>query len=135
MSRRSTTLLLLTRLTALASTALVLVLTILAASPQWHALVHAAEHSAHHAVSTGTTCPVGHHHAPSEPTPAHPDSADDELCVITQFAQSQAALLVAPDVLTTSPRALLAPPLPLSVFCAPSAPAHLLPPGCGPPLV
>ena len=49
MSRRHTTLPLFTRLTALASSALVLVLTILAASPQWHALVHAAEHSAHHA--------------------------------------------------------------------------------------
>ena len=135
MSRRSTTLPLFTRLTALASSALVLVLTILAASPQWHALVHAAEHSAHHAPAAAATCPAGHHHSPGEPAPALPDSDDDKLCVVTQFSQSQAALLVAAFVLAAQPLAAPAPPRLCSDFCAPSAPAHLLPPGCGPPLV
>ena len=135
MSRRHTTLPLFTRLTALASSALVLVLTILAASPQWHALVHAAEHSAHHAPAAAPTCPAGHHHSHGEPAPTHPASNHDELCVVTQFSQSQAALLVAALVLTAQPLAAPTPPLPFSDFCAPSAPAHTLPPGCGPPLV
>ena len=134
MSRRSTTLLLLTRLTALASTALVMVLTILAASPQWHALLHAVERSHRHAAPATATCPAGHNHSHGDPAPALPDS-DDELCVVTQFSQSQAALLINPVLLPGEPVALLAAPLPLAHFCAPSAPDHLLPPCCGPPLV
>ena len=135
MSHRPTTLPLLTRLTALASSALVLLLTILAASPQWHALLHTAEHAAHHAPAAAATCPSGHHHSHGEPAPALPDSDNDELCVITQFAQSQAALLVAPVLLSGEPLALRAAQFRPALFCAPSAPAHTLPPGCGPPLV
>ena len=134
MSRRPTTLPLFTRLTALASSALVLLLTILAASPQWHALRHAAEHSAPHAPAAAPTCPAGHHHSHGEPAPALPDSDSDELCVVTQFSQSQAALLVALVLLSGEPVALRAAPFRPALFCAPSAPAHTLPPGCGPPL-
>jgi len=134
MSRRHTTLPLFTRLTALASAALVLVLTILAASPQWHALLHPDEYSAYHAPAAAATCPAGHPHAHSEPTPTDPASDNDELCVVTQFSQSQAALLVAPVLLSGEPVALRAAPLRQALFCAPSAPAHTLPPGCGPPL-
>ena len=134
MSRHHTTLPLLTRLTALASTALVLLLTVLAASPQWHALLHAAEHSAHHAPAA-STCPAEHNHSHGEPAPALPDSDNDELCVVTQFSQSQAALLVALVLLSGEPVALRAAPFRPALFCAPSAPAHTLPPGCGPPLV
>ena len=134
MSRRPTTLPLFTRLTALASSALVLLLTILAASPQWHALLHAAEHSAHHAPAPAATCPSGHNHSHGEPAPALPDSDNDELCVITQFTQSQAALLVALVLLSGEPVALRSAPFRPALFCAPSAPAHTLPPGCGPPL-
>ena len=135
MSRHHTTLPLLTRLTALASTALVLLLTVLAASPQWHALLHAAEHSAHHAPAAAPTCPAGHHHSHGEPAPTHPASDNDELCVVTQFSQSQAALLVALVLLSGEPVALRAAPFRPALFCAPSAPAHTLPLGCGPPLV
>jgi hypothetical protein len=137
MSRRHTTLPLLTRLTALASSALVLVLTILAASPQWHALVHAAEHSARHAAPAAATCPSGHAHAHShgESAPALPESHGDELCVITQFSHGSSELALAPALLAAQPLSVLGDPLPLSVFCAPSAPAYLLPPCCGPPLV
>lgn len=135
MLRRHHQLPLFTRLTALASSALVLLLTILAASPQWHALLHAAEHTAHHAAAAAATCPAGHHHSHGEPTPALPDSDNDELCVVTQFSQSQAALLVAPVLLSGEPVALRAAPFRPALFCAPSAPAHTLPPGCGPPLV
>ena len=135
MSRRPTSLPLFTRLTALASSALVLLLTILAASPQWHALLHAAEHSAHHAPAAAATCPDGHNHSHGKPAPALPDSDDDELCVVTQFSQSQAAILVAPVLLSREPLALRAAPFRQALFCAPSAPAHTLPPGCGPPLV
>jgi hypothetical protein len=134
MSRCHITLPLFTRLTALASAALVLVLTILAASPQWHALLHPDEYSAYHAPAAAPTCPAGHHHSHGEPAPALPDSDDDELCVVTQFSQSQAALLVAALILAAQPLAAPAPPRPFSDFCAPSAPAHTLPPGCGPPL-
>jgi hypothetical protein len=134
MSGRHTTLPLLTRLTALASTALVLLLTILADSPQWHAWLHAGEHTAPHAPLAAPTCPAGHHHSPGESDPALP-GCDDQLCVITQFAQSQAALLVAPAPLTAQPFAVCSDPLVVALFCAPSAPAHLLPPCCGPPLV
>ncbi len=134
MSRHHTTLPLLTRLTALASTVLVLLLTILAASPQWHALLHAAEHAAHHAPAAAPTCPAGHNHSHGEPAPALPDSDNDELCVVTQFSQSQAALLVALVLLSGEPVALRVAPFRHALFCAPSAPAHTLPPGCGPPL-
>jgi hypothetical protein len=135
MSRRHATLPLFMRLTALASSALVLLLTILAASPQWHALLHAAEHAAHHAPAAAATCPAGHNHSHGEPAPALPASDSDELCVVTQFSQSQAALLVAPVLLAGEPVTLRAAPFRPALFCAPSAPAHTLPPGCGPPLV
>ena len=135
MSRRPTTLPLFTRLTALASSALVLLLTVLAASPQWHALLHAAEHSAPHTPTAAPTCPAGHNHSHGEPAPALPDSDRDELCVVTQFSQNQAALLVALVLLSGEPVALRSAPFRPALFCAPCAPGHTLPPGCGPPLV
>lgn len=134
MSRHHTKLPLLTRLTALAGSALVLLLTVLAASPQWHAFFHAAEHSARHAVPAASTCPSGHDHHHGHPAPSLPH-ADDELCVITQFAHGASELAVAPSLLVAQPLARTGDALPLSVFCAPSAPAYLLPPGCGPPAV
>lgn len=133
---RSTDPTLLTRLTASLGAALVLVLTILAVSPALHAWLHdepadAAPHA---------TCSHGHAHpAPDrgDHLPAAPAHAadDDAGCVVTLFAQGGSELAVAPAVLPSPRLAQIGDILPLSVFCAPSAPAHLLPPGCGPPAV
>ena len=127
--RQPPTLPLLTRLTALASAVLVALLTIFAASPQLHALLHGPAHRDAHA--SAAPCPHGHHHSTPAPEPA----PDDDLCVVTQFSHGSSELAVAPALLPAQPLALLGDTLPLSVFCAPSAPAFLLPPGCGPPLV
>ena len=127
------TLSLATRLTAALGAALVLVLTILAVSPSLHAWVHAEPaDSASHA-----TCSHGHAHHSHAPAPAPaPDSCDDDSgCIVNLFAQGGSELVTAPAVLQAPRLADLGTFLSPSAFCAPSAPAYLLPPGCGPPAV
>ena len=119
-----------TRFTAALGAALVLVLTILAVSPSLHAWVHAepADSAAHAA------CSHGHAH-PTVPAPA-PDSCDDDSgCIVNLFAQGGSELVAAPALLPAPRLADLGTFLSPSDFCAPSAPAYLLPPGCGPPAV
>ena len=133
MTRRSPSPSLLSRLTAVVGAALVLVLTILAVSPALHAWVHAepADSAPH------TLCSHGHAHpAHSDHLPVAPDHADDDAgCIVTLFAQGGSEIAVAPAILPSPRLAQIGDTLPLSVFCAPSAPAYLLPPGCGPPAV
>lgn len=122
-----------TRLTASLGAALVLVLTILAVSPTLHAWLHAEP------VATSAHAACGHDHG-TRPAPApladHDHRhADDAGCIVTLFSHGGSELAVAPALLSARPLAFLGDTLPLSVFCAPSAPAYLLPPCCGPPLV
>ena len=127
------TLSLATRFTAALGAALVLVLTILAVSPSLHAWVHAepADSAAHAACSHGHA----HHAHPTVPAPA-PDSCDDDSgCIVNLFAQGGSGLVAAPALLPAPRLADLGTFLSASDFCAPSAPAYLLPPGCGPPAV
>ena len=133
MIRRSPSPSILTRLTAALGAALVLVLTILAVSPSLHAWVHAepADSAAHAACSHGHA----HHAHPTVPAPA-PDSCDDDSgCIVNLFAQGGSELVAAPALLPAPRLADLGTFLSPSAFCAPSAPAYLLPPGCGPPAV
>jgi hypothetical protein len=125
------TLSLATRFTAVLGAALVLVLTILAVSPSLHAWVHAEPaDSAPHA-----KCSHGHAHHHHHDAPA-PVSSDDEAgCVVNLFAQGGAELVAVPALLPAPRLADLGTFLSPSAFCAPSAPAYLLPPGCGPPAV
>jgi len=121
------TLSLATRLTAALGAALVLVLTILAVSPSFHAWVHAepADPAPH------AKCSHGHHHHHDAPA-----SADVEAgCIVNLFSQGGSELVTLPALLPAPRFAPAGDTLPLSVFCAPSAPAYLLPPGCGPPAV
>lgn len=124
---RSTLPTLLTRLTASFGVALVLVLTVLAVSPALHAWLHSAP---------PTVAPCGHDHGPAPHAPDDDHNhADDAGCIVTLFAHGGSELAAAPTHLVAPARALVGDLL-LSVdFCAPSAPAHTLPPGCGPPLV
>ena len=127
------TLSLATRFTAALGAALVLVLTILAVSPSLHAWVHAEPvDSAPHA-----TCSHGHAHHSHTPVPAPaPDSCDDDSgCIVNLFAQGGSELVTAPAVLQAPRLADLGTFLSPSAFCAPSAPAYILPHGCGPPAV
>ena len=122
-----------TRFTAALGAALVLVLTILAVSPSLHAWVHAEPvDSAAHAA-----CSHGHAHHTHTPAPAPaPDSCDDDSgCIVNLFAQGGSGLVAAPALLPAPRLADLGTFLSASDFCAPSAPAYLLPPGCGPPAV
>lgn len=124
MTRHSPSPSLLSRFTAVLGAALVLVLTILAVSPSLHAWVHAepADSALH------TKCSHGHHHHDA------PASADDEAgCIVNLFSQGGSELVALPALLPAPRFAPAGDTLPLSVFCAPSAPAYLLPPGCGPP--
>ena len=118
---------LLTRLTASLGVVLVLVLSMLAASPALHAWLHTAPPS---------VTPCGHDHGPAPHTPDedHAD-ADDAGCIVTLFAHGGSELATAPTHLVAPARALVGDLLLSVEFCAPSAPAHTLPPGCGPPLV
>ena len=122
-----------TRFTAALGAALVLVLTILAVSPSLHAWVHAepADSAAHAA------CSHGHAHHSHTPVPAPaPDSCDDDSgCIVNLFAQGGSELVTAPAVLPAPRLADLGTFLSPSAFCAPSAPAYLLPHGRGPPAV
>jgi hypothetical protein len=109
-----------TRLLASALAVLVVALSVFAASPALHAWLHDHAATAHH----------GCNHAHSTPAPA-PD-ADDESCVVTQFAHGKADCAPAPllaPVATLRVTAFLA----AAPFLAPRAPALFLPPGCGPP--
>jgi hypothetical protein len=109
-------------------------LAIFAASPDLHAWLHGhAEHAGNAHAAHGTTCPHGHPTPAS--TPVAPADHNDALCIITQFAHGASELVGAPALLPAPPLARTGDTLPLSVFCAPGAPAYLLPPGCGPPLV
>jgi hypothetical protein len=116
---------LLTRLTASLGVALVLVLTVLAVSPALHAWLHK---------TPPTVAPCGHDHgpAPHAPDDDH-DHNDDAGCVVTLFAHGGSELAAAPTLLVAPARALVGDLLLSVEFCAPSAPAHTLPPGCGPP--
>ena len=121
------------RLIATATALAVAALAILAASPGLHAWLHGhaesdgTAHAAH-----GATCPHGHP-APASP-PVPPTDHDDALCIVTQFAHGGVEPFAAP-LTTLVPRARVAAILASVFHLAPSAPAHLLPPGCGPPLV
>ena len=122
-----------TRFTAALGAALVLVLTILAVSPSLHAWVHAEPvDSAAHAA-----CSHGHAHHTHTPAPAPaPDTCDDDSgCVVNLFAQGGSELVTAPALLPAPRLADLGTFLSPSAFCAPSAPAYILPHGCGPPAV
>jgi hypothetical protein len=120
------TLSLVTRFTAALGAALVLVLTILAVSPSLHAWVHAEPADA----APHAKCSHGHDHHDA------PASADDEAgCIVNLFSQGGSELVALPALLPAPRFAPAGDTLPLSVFCAPSAPAYLLPPGCGPPAV
>lgn len=105
---------------------MVLMLTVLAASPAFHAWLHA---------DTNVLAKCGHDHGTTAPSPLKDrEGADDAGCVVTLFAQGGAELAFAPALLAAPPLRVLRDSRPSADFCAPSAPAHLLPPGCGPPL-
>ncbi|MSU53937.1 MAG: hypothetical protein EXS41_11200 [Opitutaceae bacterium] len=127
------TLSLATRLTAALGAALVLVLTILAVSPALHAWVHAEPAD----FAPPAKCSHGHHHHAhtTDPAPASGSANDDSGCIVNLFAQGGSELVAALAVLPAPRLADLGTFLSPSAFCAPSAPAHLLPPCCGPPQV
>jgi hypothetical protein len=112
------------RFTAVLGIALVMALNLLAVWPEAHAWLHGESDEECHRAPTQSGAafsPAGH-------------ETDEESCVVTQFAHGHSGLGVAP--------ALLAAPLVVpSAACvatdsfSASAPAHLLPPGCGPPAV
>ncbi len=131
MTRRPTpTLPLATRLTAALSAALVCVLTILAVNPALHDWVHAEPADA----APHAKCSHGHAHQHHHDAPA-PVSSDDEAgCVVNLFAQGGADLVTVPALLPAPRLADLGSFVSPSALCAPSAPDHLLPPGCGPPV-
>lgn len=112
---------LLRRCTALLGIGLVLLLNILAAAPDLHEALHAPAASDH-----------GHsacNHDHSAPT-----TAPDHDCVVSAFAHGHAEIGTAP--LALAPVALTAfATLAPTGAVALSAPAFLLPPGCGPPAV
>lgn len=113
------------RFTAVLGIALVLALNLLAVWPEGHAWLHAAKVSCDEpAHAHGHS----HDHAPGEDQ----DDAEDDDCVIVQFAAGTVGSTPAP-LFVTAP--LFQPLTSLALASAIGAhpPAHLLPPGCGPP--
>jgi hypothetical protein len=111
---------LLTRFTAGAGVALVLLLNVLAASPEAHEWIHGhEEHAAHGASTTG----------------AHPhdtDNPDDDGCVVTLFAHGVVTATVFAALIVALFRLVAVTAPPGEALCLP-APHYLLPPLCGPP--
>jgi hypothetical protein len=107
-----------TRITALLALSLVLVLTVLAASPELHEWVHG------HPAATQA-------HATSHPGAAVPD--DDDGCVVTLFAQGIILALALFALAFTGQRLRLAD---FAVFdrIPPTAPSYLFLPTQAPPL-
>ena len=112
------------RLTAVLAAALVLALDLLAVSPAAHAWLHGHDPAA-------PACSCGHHAEAAAPAPA--DDREDG-CIVSIFAQGKLDGSTVPHwcarpVAHVSASACFPPAV------APAAVAHLLPPGCGPPLV
>jgi hypothetical protein len=114
---------LLTRAVASFATVLVLVLTVLAASPDLHRLVHGHEDGPANMAGSGGGQP-GHHHA---------DDDGDEGCVVTLFAQGIVIPLAA-FALAFSGRILLRINFDRDGRLFAVAPGFLLLPSQGPPL-
>lgn len=112
---------LLTRLTALLGIGLVLLLNVLAASPSLHEALHAPAASDH-----GHSSCNHDHSAPS--------TAPDHDCVVSAFAHGHAEIGTAPLALPAVALTAFATLAPTGAVAL-SAPAFLLPPGCGPPAV
>ena len=110
---------LLTRFTAGAGVALVLLLNVLAASPEAHEWIHGhEERAAHGANTTGT-----HHHA---------DQPDEDGCVVTLFAHGVITATIFAALMVALFRLVAVTARPGEALCL-SAPRYLLPPLCGPP--
>lgn len=110
------------RFVAAGAVGLVVLLSVFAASPSLHAWLHT--HTQAQA--------AGHPCAPHDEAPA---SGGDELCAIAQFAHGKSGLAFVPTIFTGPHTEGAAAPVFFKVVTAPGAPAHILPPGCGPPLV
>jgi hypothetical protein len=110
----------LTRFTAGAGIALVLLLNVLAACPEAHEWIHSHfEHAAHDANATGS-----HHHDADKP--------DEDGCVVTLFAHGVITATVFAALIVVIFRLVAVPALPGEALRL-SAPPYLLPPLCGPP--
>jgi hypothetical protein len=114
------------RLTAVVGMALVLALNVLAVWPTGHTWLHRAEKK------SSCSHPHAHEHAPARGEDDRDGEADD--CVIVQFAQGGASFAAAPEF-SPAPLTVRVATLATSRSFAAASPAHLLPPGCGPPSV
>ncbi|HRE08410.1 MAG TPA: hypothetical protein PKX00_22515 [Opitutaceae bacterium] len=132
---------LLTRLTAVLGTWLVLVLSVLAVDPALHAWIHgeageieAHTHCAHAQAHDHHSTDGAGSHDPHSPAPTH-SHGEDEACIVSQFSHGGSDQVVAPNLLPWLSLARTGDLPALCPACAPGAPDHLLPPGCGPPAV
>jgi len=113
------------RLVAVLGIALVLTLNVLAAWPAAHSWVHASDEAG--------ACPHDHAHDPVPDDGGEGDRSPDD-CVIVKFAQGGAVFLAAPTLLLP-PRPTVGAAIILARAFPAASPAHLLPPGRGPPAV
>jgi hypothetical protein len=110
----------LTRFTAGAGVALILLLSVLAACPEAHEWIHGhGEHAAHDANATGS-----HHHDADQP--------DEDGCVVTLFAHGVITATIFAALIVALFRLIAVAARPGEALCL-SAPHYLLPPLCGPP--
>jgi hypothetical protein len=111
---------LLTRLIAGAGVALVLLLNVLAASPEAHEWIHGhGEHAAHGANAAHT-----HRHNAAD--------VDEDGCVVTLFAHGVVTATIFAVLAVALFRLVAIATQPGEALCL-SAPHYLLPPLCGPP--
>jgi hypothetical protein len=110
----------LTRFTAGAGVALLLLLNVLAACPEAHEWIHGhEEHATHGANATGS------HHRDA-------DKPDEDGCVVTLFAHGVITATVFAALIVALFRLVAVTAQPGEALCL-SAPHYLLPPLCGPP--
>jgi hypothetical protein len=110
----------LTRFTAGAGVALILLLSVLVACPEAHEWIHGqGEHAAH-----GTNATGSHHHDADQP--------DEDGCVVTLFAHGVITATIFAALIVALFRLIAVAARPGEAPCL-SAPPYWLPPLCGPP--
>lgn len=110
------------RFTAVLGIALVLALSVLAVWPEGHTRLHSGPNVGR--------CANGHTH---DSVPTNDDDDRDD-CVVIKFANGGAGLAVALEFFIAPLNVCVATLATAPAFDA-ASPAHLLPPGCGPPVV